>query len=231
MDQLQKTLAQISILELLKLSPNHKEILQKSLLETNIPIYLEEEKFQNMVGHLITPHCLSFSEQDDMSITHPQNFLLHIEFLIQRHRVKRFLIDGGASLNICTLNLVKSLGLSKSSIDPKNQITIKSYDEEERSSKGMIILPIQVGPIKKDTICQVLYMNLSYKILLGRPWIHEMQAVPSTYHQCIKFPHMGEEITIGGDSNPFQYCSTLKPLHGLFIPHNSEGIVSNTTIE
>lgn len=130
-DQLQRTPAQISILELLKLSPTHKEILEKALVETNVPLNLEVDKFQNMVGHLFYPHCLSFPKQDDMSLNHPQNLPLHIEVLIQKHRVKRVLIDGGAGLNICTLNLVKALGFYEGAIDSKKKIMIKAYDDEE----------------------------------------------------------------------------------------------------
>ena len=32
------------------------------------------------------------------------------------------------------------------------------------------------------------------------PWIHDMQAVPSTYHQCVKFPYNRIEICIPGDN-------------------------------
>lgn len=54
--QLCKTLAQISILELLKLSPKHKNILEQVLLETNVPQDLDADKFQAMVAHMIGPH-------------------------------------------------------------------------------------------------------------------------------------------------------------------------------
>ncbi|XP_070022345.1 uncharacterized protein [Nicotiana sylvestris] len=30
-------------------------------------------------------------------------------------------------------------------------------------------------------------MDMAYNMILGRPWIHEMDAVPSTLHQVIKF--------------------------------------------
>lgn len=180
--QLHKTPTQISIQELLKLSPKNKAILEQALLETNVPQDLDADKFQAMVAHMTGPHNLTFSEHDNISLSHPHNTPLHIEVLVYKHRVKRVLIDGGVGLNICTLKFIRALGLSKQSIYPCKKITIKAYDDEERSSKGTVMLPIQVGPIQKDTMCQVLDIDLTYNILLGRPWIHEMQAVPSTYH-------------------------------------------------
>lgn len=67
---------------------------------------------------------------------------------------------------------------------------------EERSFRGTIVLPIKIGPAERDIVCQVLDLDLSYNILLGRPWIHDMQAMPSMYHQCVKFPYNIQEITI-----------------------------------
>lgn len=80
------------------------------------------------------------------------------------------------------MKLVYAPGYSENAIDPRRKITIKSYDDKERSSQGLIVLPIQVGPVVKDIVCQVLDKELTYNIFLGRPWIHDMQAIPSTYH-------------------------------------------------
>lgn len=84
-DQLQKIPTQISIFELLKISPSHKEVLEQALMATTILNNLDVCQFQAMVGPLTTPHFLSFSEQDDVSLTHPHNASLHIEVLIHKH--------------------------------------------------------------------------------------------------------------------------------------------------
>ena len=109
-----------------------------------------------MVNNLVAPQCVFFSAQDDMSVIQPQNSPLHIEVFIHRNKVKGELVDGGLGLNICKLNLVKSLRYIEDAIDPRKKITIKAYDNKGRSSKGMVILPIRVGPIMKETIFQVL---------------------------------------------------------------------------
>lgn len=95
-------------------------------------------------------------------------------------------------------------------MDRTKSIVIKAYDYEECSSKGIIILPIKIGPASLDIAFQVLNLELPYNLLLGKPWIHSMKVVPSTYHQCLKFPYKGTEITVAGDPNPFQYCNNLK---------------------
>lgn len=106
-------------MELLKISPAHKEILEQALVPTTVPNNLEVFQFQAMVGLLTTPHCLSFFENDDVSLTHPHSVALHIEVLIQKHQVKHVLIDGGVGLNIYTLKLICALGYSKNAIDAR----------------------------------------------------------------------------------------------------------------
>lgn len=120
-----------------------------------------------MVNHISTPHYLSFSKEDDKTLSHPHNLTLHIEVQIDCTRVRRVLIDNGVGLNICSLNNVKTLGILEFSINLRHKITIKYYDEVERLSKGLIVLPIRFGLVEKDVIFQVLDIPLAYNLLLG----------------------------------------------------------------
>lgn len=134
-------------------------------------------------------------------------------------------------LNICSLNTFKQLGYSKQIIDSINKITIKGYDDQERSSKGTVRLPLSIGLVTKDVICQVLDLYLTYNILLGCLWIHEMRALPSTYHQCIKLPHNGIEVAVKGYPNPFIYCNNQQPKLEIIVPFNQEAIPCSTYVD
>lgn len=119
------------------------------------------------------------------------------------------LIDNGYALNLCTLRFVTQVGYIV--VDMHNQcITIMAYDNVERSSTWMINLPLQVGVVTQTILCHIVDLDLSFNILLGRQWIHTMQVVPSTYHQCLKFSFQGCEITICGDTQPFEYYCALE---------------------
>ena len=119
------------------------------------------------------------------------------------------MIDGGARLNIHTLKVVKNLGYIEEDVDSTQRITIKAYDDGEHFLNGIIILPIRIGRAIENTLFQVLDIDMNCNMILGRPWIHAMKAIPSTYHQCIKFSYNDTEVTITGDPNPFQYCASL----------------------
>lgn len=77
-------------------------------------------------------------------------------------------------MNICTLKVVKGLGYIEEDVDASHRITIKAYDDGERFSKGVIILPVRVGPAIENTLFQVLDIEMNCNMILGHPWIHAM---------------------------------------------------------
>ncbi|KAL6319153.1 hypothetical protein AAG906_011237 [Vitis piasezkii] len=42
----------------------------------------------------------------------------------------------------------------------------------------------------------VLRIPASFNLLLGQPWIHHVRAIPSSFHQKVKFIHDGQVITV-----------------------------------
>ena len=125
-----------------------------------------------MVDHIAANKHATFTECDVPPHKPLHNDPLHLLVQIHKSTVRRVLVDGGAGLNICTLKLIKQLGYSESSIDVTQRINIRAYDEKERSSKGIIILLVCIGPVVKNTPFQILDLKLGYNMLLGRPWIH-----------------------------------------------------------
>lgn len=114
--------------------------------------------------------------------------MLYLQSHIHKTTIKHILVDGGSRLNLCILSLIKKLTYFDNDFDHQTKDTIKSYAKVEHESKGSIKLPIQVKPTTIETTCQILDLDLPYNILLGRLWIHAMQFIPSTFHQCVKFP-------------------------------------------
>ena len=65
---------------------------------------------------------------------------------------------------------------------------LTGFNGESTAAVGKIKLPVYAAGVNKLTTFLVLDCPSAYNIILGRPWIHCMKAVPSTYHQCIRFP-------------------------------------------
>ena len=76
---------------------------------------------------------------------------------------------------------------------------VRAFDGSRKDVVGEITLIIEVAPSIFETIFQVMDVDAAYTMLLGRPWIHHAQAVPSTLHQCVKFIEGGRIITVKGE--------------------------------
>ena len=64
-------------------------------------------------------------------------------------------------------------------------------------------LALRVGVIVGLTGFHVINSEVSYHILLGRPWLHKHCLIPSMYHQCAKERLNGRLVRIPTNSNPF----------------------------
>lgn len=111
---------------------------------------MDQSALHAMVATITASSRVAFSEKDIPIDRGTHNDPLHLEAYVHNKRIRRVLIDGGAGLNICTLKLISELGYSHLHIDPTKKINIKAYDDEECPSKGLVILPIQIGLVKTD---------------------------------------------------------------------------------
>jgi len=59
-----------------------------------------------------------------------------------------------------------------------------------------------MGNLSMSSIFHVIDAKTSYKLFLGRPWLHEHEIVASTLHQCLKY-HLGGKRKINGSVKPF----------------------------
>ncbi|KAJ9547104.1 hypothetical protein OSB04_019647 [Centaurea solstitialis] len=125
---------------------------------------------------------------EDMSDAHQKHHdALVIQLTIGNCLTKRVLIDGGSSANVIFAETLKIMGIDRSSIVRRTTMLI-GFNGDATNTLGEIILPVFAKGINKQTKFNVIDCPSAYNAILGRPWIHDMKAVPSTYHQKIKFP-------------------------------------------
>nr|CAN69172.1 hypothetical protein VITISV_015595 [Vitis vinifera] len=88
-----------------------------------------------------------------------------------------------------------ALGFGPSNFESSTQF-VKAYDSTRREDLGIMTLELQIGTIVFSIVFQVLRIPTSFNPLLGRPWIHRAGAIPSSFHQKVKFIHEDKVITI-----------------------------------
>ena len=71
---------------------------------------------------------------------------------------------------------------------------------------GSVTLPVRAGRVTKDVEFLVTDVPSAYNAIMGRTWMHRMGAIPSTYHQVIKFPGPKGVESIRGNQKSSRNC-------------------------
>ena len=59
------------------------------------------------------------------------------------------------------------------------------FDRNETRSPGTISLSVRADPYNIITKFYMVDVESPYNAILGKPWLHMMKVVPSTYHQLV----------------------------------------------
>ena len=195
--QLRTTPDHISIWSLLASSSTHKDALIRALSQIGVNTTTTPEG----LIHFLTADratCIVFSDDylplEGLSHVRP----LFIDVACSGRMVSSVLLKNGSALNVCPLVTAIALGFSPSDFGPSTQ-TVRAYDRTQRIVMGTLTTHVMIGPVRYSILFQVLRIQSSFNLLLGRPWIHETGALPSSLHQKVKFIHEGRIITIQSD--------------------------------
>ena len=117
--------------------------------------------------------------------------------------IKRALVDTSTSVNLIPLSTLQTAGISKSKIQGC-PMEVTGFGGKGEYTIGHIQLWLKVGPIASVVCFHMVKTEVSYHILLGRPWLHKHYLVPSTYHQHVKGRLNNKMICIAVDPSPFE---------------------------
>lgn len=92
----------------------------------------------------------------------------------------------------------------------KNSMVTQEFDQSEQRQLGKITIKSRFGELEEVNEYMVINMDTLYTVLLGRPWMYKNAVVPSTYHQCFKYPLRRTQGTITADNDHF---STVETYH------------------
>ncbi|XP_070041606.1 uncharacterized protein [Nicotiana tomentosiformis] len=137
---------------------------------------------------------ISFSDEDAEGIGQPHNDALVIFVLINKSRVKRVLIDPGSSANIIKSRVVEQLGLQDQLVLAVR--VLNEFNIACKTTKREVTLPANTTGTIQEIKFYVIEWDIRYTDLFGRPWVHNIRAVPSTLHQALKFPTPGGIKTV-----------------------------------
>ena len=125
--------------------------------------------------------CIAFSDDDlpPEGSCHMRH--LYISVGCSSRRVPSVILDNGSTLNVCPLGTVIVLGYAPSDFGLSTQ-TVRAYDNTRREVMGTLEIELLIGSATFVIVFQVLRIPKSFNLLLGRPWIHRVGAIPFSLH-------------------------------------------------
>ena len=234
-EQLNKSPARVSLLELLMSSEPHQALLIKVLNEAHVAQDMSVEGFEGIVNNITANNYLTFTEEEIPAEGRGHNRTLHISVKCMDHVMAKVLIDNGSSLNMMPKSTLEKLPFNASHLRPSTMI-VQAFNGSRREVRGEIDLSIQVGPHTCKVTFQVININPAYSCLLGRPWIHSLGVVPLTLHQKLKFMVEGLLVIVSGEEDLLiSFLSSMPYVEAteeaLEMAFQSFEIVSNTSVE
>nr|XP_016436529.1 PREDICTED: uncharacterized protein LOC107762670 [Nicotiana tabacum] len=91
-------------------------------------------------------------------------------------------------------------------------ITLTGFNNAVERTSGEIVLPVLAGGVTLEMTFHVMNQETAYNAIMGRPWIHAIRAIPSSFYQIIKFPTPWEIFSIREaikDPDVVQACKAI----------------------
>ncbi|XP_017256291.1 uncharacterized protein LOC108225848 [Daucus carota subsp. sativus] len=159
-----------------------------------------------------TTPALVFGDPDRQHVMEPQHDSLVISLPVGNCFIKRIMVDNGSAANIMMKDTLRQMALEDSDMIKKST-TLVGFSGETKRTIGEITSPTYVKGLNILTKFLVIDCDSTYNIIMGRPWIHDLKAVPSTFHQVLKFPTPWGVQEIRGEQSMARECykTCMKP--------------------
>ncbi|XP_021725288.1 uncharacterized protein LOC110692561 [Chenopodium quinoa] len=129
---------------------------------------------------------------------------------IANWEVDKILIDGGSSANIIYISAFNELKLDRKDLKRVNY-EVTGFNGSRLTPKGIIELSVRVGERsrRRDVQAEFLVINSPspYNVIMGRPLIHKIGGVVSTYHLAMAYTNNeGWLAKLSGSQKTTQQC-------------------------
>ena len=135
--------------------------------------------------------AITFLDSDLEGCQHPHNNPLVIRAVVANKTIHQVLVDNGSSADIIFASTFDKMGIRREKLEPVGT-HLRGFSGEKVLPLGSIQLVLTLGdpPCQATATVRFLIIDApsAYNVLLGRPSLNAIKAIPSAYHMVIKFP-------------------------------------------
>ena len=154
---------------------------------------------------------ITFSDSDLEGCQHPHDDPLVVRAIVANTTVHRVLVDNGSSADIIFASAFDNMGIGRERLEPVST-HLRGFSGERVLPLGSIQLVLTMGepPCQATTTTRFLIVDApsAYNMLLGKPSLNAIKAIPSACHMIIKFPTVNGVGTVRGDQRVARECYT-----------------------
>ena len=129
---------------------------------------------------------ISFAAVDPNRVLIPHSDALVLTLCINDFDVGRVLIDPGSAADLLQLPVLRQMKLSPDKLTSAGRM-LSGFNGATTTTLGDVTFAVKAGPVTQQVLFSVVQDLGPYNAIMGRNWLHNMKAVPSTYHQTLSY--------------------------------------------
>ena len=133
---------------------------------------------------------ITFSDFDMEGCQHPHDDPLVIKAIVANKTIHKVLIDKKSSADIIFASAFDKIGIRREKLEVVNAC-LRGFSGERVLPLGSVQLVLTLGDHPHQAITTVRFLIVdapsAYNMLLSRPSLNAIRAIPSAYHMVIKF--------------------------------------------
>ena len=167
---------------------------------------------------------ITFSDSDMEGFQNPHDDPLVIKAVVANKTIHRVLVNNGSSADIIFTSAFEKMCIGREKHEPVNSC-LRGFSGERVLPLGFIQLVLTLGdpPCQATTTVRFLMVDApsAYNMLLGRPSLNTIRAIPSAYHMVIKFPTTNGVGMVRGNQRIARECYSAlmkqKTVHNIYV--------------
>jgi len=219
--QLKNIQADICIWRLLMASRVHRHVVLSEMDKAKLSIDTTPEQLVGLVFLGGGSPTLTFFDKELPPEGSDHNKPLYISVECRNKWILVVLIDTGSAINVCLARTTYAIELKPVDFVPTAQV-IRAYDNTSREVMETVKIQTHVGPGQHEIDFPAFAVPTTFNLLLGRPWLHQVNAVSSTLHQILKYPYGKGVAIVFGNSSFHPPSEVFTPV--LEIEHGMEDV-------